>query len=231
MNKSKSEGMPTEDQSVASHAQTGGMTAQNIHIGKSDAVLKAQLKELKKLDKFVVRKGEVELRSTFDLTDMVRFNVRDQARRLTGKPEPEVDQYFADGGSRISLTKVVVNRETPETIAQINPIPGHIWSINITAKYVKNRDKLGRFINSSQLPSSVTDAVKKLDEAVERNSSLLLDIMDERFRANRKNITEHEDTTSSRCGGINNAYWSQFENLKPFADQIGGAVRKFMKAP
>lgn len=217
------------DDSVTSHSQSGGVTAHTINVNSRDPLFEAQLAELSELDQFIAWKNEFELRETFDLPNILRFNVRLQRAEMIGQRDHDAERFFENGAARITLTKVVIRPSPTGGAHQMEPIPGHIYCINISEKYVNNRRKLAQFADSIMLPSEVIDMVKALDATIERNSELMVEVLDERFRSNRRNIIDHEDPKSSRCGGVNNAYWHKFEVFKPLANEIGAAIRKHLK--
>jgi hypothetical protein len=192
-------------------------------------LLEAQLTELREVEDFVARKSEGELRDTFALVETLNWNVRMIRVRMTGNPDPSVDQFFEGGQSRLNTSRVNMKKRVDDGAMSFELIPGRVGVLNVPVKYVESRRTLARFASSPRLPSDVIAGLKRLDDAIEENSLAMMDVLDEAVQADRNRILNYGKGGAPQYAWINNTYWHRFRNLKPLADDIGGAIRKYLR--
>ena len=193
------------------------------------ALFESQLAELREIEEFVGRKDENELRETFDFLRMLNSNVRLVRRSITGNAEPDVDEVFEGGASRVKLPNVKMLPNPEGGIHSFEFIPGRVAMVNLSKRHLENERKLKRFIDSAQVPRDVVEALKKIAAAVEKNVEAMIDLLDEALQASPENFIHHDKPKETRAGWINNQYWRRFENLKPLAAEVSEAIRRHLK--
>lgn len=187
--------------------------------------------ELNEVNDFICKKDENDLRNEFDFPDMLNYNIefakRNIAPQLVSRDaSAQIDAFFLNGQARLDMryakVTVVNNR------AQVDWIPGNIGVINTTQKYAENRKQLATLISSASLPTEVTAALKLLDDAIEKDSTTLIESLNQSLKSDPRNILENSVYGSNWYGSASGLYWRQFIPLRPSADVVTLAVRKAM---
>ena len=108
-------------------------------------------------------------------------------------------------------------------------IPGKIGVINTSKKYVANRQKLTSLISSAALPTEVAASLKLFDDAIEKNSALMIESLNQSVEEDPRNILQNSVYGTPWYGSASGLYWKHFIPLKPRADVITQTVRKAFK--
>jgi hypothetical protein len=190
-----------------------------------------QLRELREIEEFIGKKDENELRETFDLPTILKFNIkfdrRDLVRLIDKSESNEIDRVFSGGQARLDVR--YANISNVNNTAHVEWIPGKIGVINTTAKYVESRKRLNGFILSAKLPSNVVNALKGLDDMIERDLTMMVESLNDRLSDNKDNIIQEFNQSSVFYGGTSGYYWTRFSNLRPEAERISKAIREYLK--
>jgi hypothetical protein len=193
------------------------------------ALLESQLAELREIEDFVARKSEGDLRETFDFPALVDFNTKMVRQSLTGQPEEGVVEFSAGGQSRIDLSRTNFKIGKPGEGHQGSFIPGRVGFINTSRKYAESRATVARMAASPRLPTEIMNGLRRLDATVERNSCTLTAVLDEALQSDDNRILNFGKGGEPQYAWVNNTYWHRFEHLRPVADEIGAAIRKYLK--
>lgn len=196
-----------------------------------DALFNAQLKGLQEIDGFICKKDENALRETFDISNIWKFNIKLVRRGLapklvTPKESNEIDKFFEGGQARLDLRYVKVDTNNP---GRMQLIPGIIGLINTSKKYIESRRLLMQFYSSAELPVNVTNALKVFDKAIEDNSTLMIEVLNESLAENIENIISDDKELSPCFGNTSRLYWSRFIQLKPKADVVSASIRDYLE--
>ena len=108
-------------------------------------------------------------------------------------------------------------------------MPGKIGLIKTSAKYVTNRAFLEKLLSSSQLPKNIAEKLKQFNDVIEQNSVLMIEVLNEELSIDSKNIFENDSYSSPYYGAVSVAYWAKFNDLRPKAEQVSGAIRTYLK--
>lgn len=198
----------------------------------SAQVVEAQLREITRIEEFLTRKDEWSLRETFDFPNIIKYAVLGIGHSLdktTATPESvEEWQGFSLGGRGIIDNRFTMSlgRDVRGTI--MTGKPGCFYAINLSKKHVEARATLSGLCASSQLPSSIIETLKAFDAAVEENVSIVLATINEHLAMDKRFVLEADIVTSPYVGKINATYWARFVRLRPKADDIASATRKYL---
>jgi len=190
-------------------------------------LLEAQLAELREVEDFIARKSEGELRDTFDFPNILEFNVK-MIRRQFGHAEPGVEEFFQGGEGRLDPSRVKLTLGTGGQGHHAEPIDGRVGWINVSAKYVQSRATLNRMADSPRLPTGVIRQLKRLNLAVETNSTTMTAVLDEAMVTDQRRFTNYANGGAPEYAWINNTYWHRFQKLKPIAEDVGAEIRKYL---
>jgi hypothetical protein len=72
------------------------------------------------------------------------------------------------------------------------------------------------------------ETLKAFDAAVEENVSIVLATINEHLAMDKRFVLEADIVTSPYVGKINATYWARFVRLRPKADDIASATRKYL---
>lgn len=130
-----------------------------------DTLTEAQLKFLQGIDEFIGEKDEIELRNTFDFSDILKYNLRFARRNLfpasvSRAQSEDIDRFFVGGRGRIDLRYARVTNVNNR--AEVEWLPGRIGVINTSVKHNESRHKLLQIYSSAQTPASIAAALKIL---------------------------------------------------------------------
>lgn len=191
--------------------------------------IEAQLSEI---NDFICRKSELELRETFDFPQMLKYNIkfvkRNLVQRQISKEESaQIDEFFRNGNGRLDTR--YANIRSINNRAHIDWIPGKIGVINTSARYGEARKKLSSLAASALLPTNLTAALRDFDDTVERDSTLMIESLNQSLAVNPRHIVENDVDGSNWYGSASGLYWSQFVPLRPKADAVTAAIRQVVE--
>jgi len=190
----------------------------------------SQIQEL--LQDFVGGKDEGELWELFDLHGITTFNIRRakasiRPGSLTPAEVAEIDAFFRDGQVYLDNRYCKVVRTAGGFRAE--PIPGKLSTLNLSRKYVTNRQTLAKFQSSPQVPLAVRNALKELDEAVKGNVQVLLSVINDKLAENPDNILCEENANSPLFGATSGAFLAKRIWLKPKQEAVMSAITDYLK--
>ena len=195
-------------------------------------VIESQIREIARIENFVTRKDEWSLRSMFDFPDILRYNmlqIKHSLDKQTATPESaeEARSFFANGQGRMDL-RFMVSLGQGHGGTMMTGKPGCFYYMNVSKTYVDARMTLSGFCASSQLPSSIIEALKEFELAIEANTSLILATINESLAVDKRYILEADLTSSPYLGKTNALYVSRFIKLRPKADDISAKIRTYL---
>jgi hypothetical protein len=85
-------------------------------------------------------------------------------------------------------------------------------------------------MSSATLPADVSGALRLFDDAVEKDSVLMLESLNESLKSDPRNILENSVYGSNWYGSASGFYWQQFIPLRPRADVVALALRNAIEA-
>jgi hypothetical protein len=169
-------------------------------------ILQAQIKTIEEFQSFLDGKDESELQDIFDIKNIIRYNTLIYRQPLDpSMPKALSDAasgYFKDGPVRIDTTKANLTHR-PSGMPDIHVIPNRVALINLSKKNVDARAKLYYFYNSTELSSDIKDSIKSIDDAVDKDLSNVIDILDLFMSTNPQAIIHDDDSGSPLFGSVN----------------------------
>jgi hypothetical protein len=236
--------IPQNERSVSGDCNNIGGDHNNINCWPSDklpaspsvppALFGAQLAALKDIDMMIANKDEYSLRESLDYPNMIAQNVllvksEIIPKSISIKEWKQINEFKGAGSHAIIDNRYINRTRTPNGSTHFEWIPGTIGIIYLSEAHYKRLQRLREFSESSLLPSSVKSALQELIDAVNKNDSLLIDILNEQFRVNPKNITENDVPKSPFLGGVNSPYAARFIYLKPLAEKVSSAISGYLQ--
>ena len=187
-------------------------------------LLSLQLEAIKNLQDFIGGKNEYELDEIFDFNKVVQFNTRMVRQRFAPRTvsqdqAAEIAACFKDGESRVDIRYADIH-ENKSGAPTVKIKPGKVGFINTTRKYIDARRQLAKLAALPGMPLNVVVAVTNLDNTIEKNSDLLVDVLEEKVSENINSIIYDEDVDSPFLGTVNSSYFKKFSPLKTEADGI-----------
>ena len=107
-----------------------------------------------------------------------------------------------------------------KTLSQV--VLPHLYSDNVRV--------LKTYSSSSFVPNDVAEKIKELVHVIETNANLLITVLQKVYKTNPQLFFEHDDPNSPNFHLIDNKYWSNFTNLKPFAEGISLRIREIRES-
>jgi hypothetical protein len=183
---------------------------------------------LEAIDDLVASKDENGLRAQFDFADMLKYNILLAREKLfpqlvSRMQAEDVERYFTGGKARMDLRYARVSNVNNR--AEVEWLPGRIGVINTSAKYNESRSRLIELYSSASVPASVAVALKDLDDVIEKDSTLMIESLNDSMSTNPKYISENDQFGSRFYGSASGAYWTKFVALAP----KGEAVRLYLR--
>ncbi len=188
---------------------------------------------VRELDDMFGSRDETALRQYFGFQEMLAINIAFNTARI---------RYFAKTGStEMSLTPFLVGgRDMQFSLAyDLNSIhrePGSLKAtldINSASILILSRDysvhkaALLKYENASQLPPSVTFAVKEFDRTLQMNVDVMQNLLNDMMRRDHNYFLRNGDVSDPKYHTVIDAiFWSRFNQLRPIADQIRDGLRK-----
>jgi hypothetical protein len=221
---------------VASHCRMRWPIAKrpSAPFGVSEQVFQAQIVEMDKLQEWLDDKSEDELRELFDYPNMLKFNVALAKERLapalmSSNEVKELDAFNQHAKAMVSLQygRLIPHPELKSL--DIIPDEGQTVVINISDKYIEDRNKLSKFKQSLNLPLSVINAVGELDDALIANTQLIMDVLNQDFREDKNYVIFDNSPSSPYYGSTTKRYWNRFTPLQGKAEKIVSTIRAYLK--
>ena len=188
-------------------------------------------KHLQIIDDFIATKDENELRELFDFPDILKYNLRFAKRNLfpssvSKQQSEDIDRFFVDGKGRLDVRFARVSNVNNRV--EVEWLPGRIGVINTSVKYTENRHKLVELYSSAQVPAAIAVALKELDDAIEKDSTLMIESLNESLAPDPRTIFENEQVGTRFYGSASGLYWSHFISLSPKADAVRLWLRDYL---
>jgi hypothetical protein len=199
---------------------------------QNPAVTTAQIQELQHVTQLLGGKDEYQLRGLFDFEGYVKHGLLRAKQIIDPSKVPaaqaaELDRYYAgwiEAAMNPSLANITqLNGGTP----RIEPRPGVPFVFILPRQYSLAKQQLLPFETSPQMPTDIQDAIKDFDKTLDDNAHLLIQVVNEKYSQDKNNILFDDDPNSPYLGATFNTYWSRFVPLKPKADTVLEAIRKF----
>jgi hypothetical protein len=195
-------------------------------------VLDAQLREMMSLEAFLKGKDESALRDTFDLQNMLEFNILFNRQRIAPQSMSveqikKMKDYFRDGKGVISRVYATIT-VTDNKVANVSYPPGTIVYINTSAYYQSQREKLNAFIASPLLPSSVTKALEELNATLDKDIDIMFTTFNDQYRENPMIFVKRDSFSDPFYGRLEGYYWSAFQPLEPEAVEATRQIREYL---
>lgn len=183
----------------------------------------AQLEQLIEIDAFIGNKDETRLRETFDLPDMIKFNILKAKGQLftwglTDEEAKTLNEFFAGGQAQIDTRYAKLSNVN--NAAKYEEIPGKFGLINLSKKYVENLKRLNELIASATIPDDVKKALTDFRDTVTADTTLMFDVINDCFQANPAQLLQNEAYGQPFYGSVTGAYATRFALLRPKADLI-----------
>lgn len=199
----------------------------------SPVLLESQIRDLQFLNEFIAQKDELGIRETFDLPELLKYNLKFARLKLipesySTESSAEIDKFFKGGQARIDIRYATLFRAAGTGAVRYEPIPGKFGILNLSSKFVTNFATLQRYESTSLLPSDVITTVKKLRETIDEDLTLMFVVINERFAHDKNNLLFEDDYSSPYYGATSAVYWERFKQLRPIAEQLTVAMRKYL---
>lgn len=188
---------------------------------------------LEDIDDFIASKDENGLREQFDFPDMLKYNILYARRNLFPKlvslhQSEDIDRYFTGGQARIDTRYAKVSNVNNR--ADVEWIPGRIGVISTSAKYNTSRHHLAELYSSASTPAPVANALKDLDDVVEKNSTWMIESLNDSLSTDPRYISENDTAGSRFYGSASGAYWTKFTPLSSKGDTVRISLRVYLSA-
>lgn len=191
-------------------------------------IAEAQVKELQAVGEFIARKDEMALRETFDLPNILAYNIKMVRRgivpsQVSPSESQQIDDYFKGGQARLDAR--FMNVQTINHRIDAHFIPGKIGIINTSSKYIQSRAQLAQYCASPLLPSPVIQALNEFDETIERDMVLMIESLNDSLSSDPRNIIENDQVGSNWLLSAWGLYWTHFHNLRPKSEKVSSEIR------
>jgi hypothetical protein len=196
-----------------------------FHVGKSvpEPLLTSQIEEIKQLEDFIGGKDETGLRELFDFPRILRYDIlfskRNLAPDLTTKEQSqEIDNIFHDGNGLIDARYSNFLRINNGGL-HYEPREGCLGALNTTKKFADSKQELMQFEASPLIPIKIRISLQELDKTIEEDKTELVEVLNEKYQEDPKNIIYEDDADTPFFGVTTSAYWDRFKPLKPIVDR------------
>ena len=190
----------------------------------------AQMAVIKELDAFIVEDDEMSLRKKFGFPEMVEKNIRGNINNLhryrrTGQlthyvlppGETLIDSRFANGHIR---------RQGGAFLADFDDTT--VFFILLPKDHSDAVAHLKKIENSPELPTSILGTLKEFDAAVSQNNTYLIEVQNAAMNESHDYFLEYYNPGSPYFHKIDDIYLGKFIQLRPKADKVRDAIRKFL---
>ena len=212
----------------AARAAEGGHKDNARNPGPSDA---AQLEQMREIDIFIGTKDENELRQTFDLQNMIKYNtLMAKGQLFPGSLSPkegkEIDDFFAGGQAQIDVRYAKLTNVN--NAARYERIPGKFGLINLSKKYAESLRRLNEFVASAMIPDDAKKALSDFRDTLVADTSLIFDVINDCFQTNPNQVFQNDTYGAPFYGSVVGAYAVRFLPLRTKADAVSSAIRKHL---
>ncbi len=192
----------------------------------------AQIQELQRVTELLGGKDEYALEQTFDFHGYVKFGLLRAKQvvdpdKVSKAQSDEMEQYFQNWIAAVmnpSLTRIT---QVNEGVPRVEPQPGVPFIFRLPRAYSLAKAQLLPFETSPEMPKDIQEAIKDFDRTLDENAHLLITVVHEKLTQDKNNIILEDDPNSPYLGVTLTAYWKRFSPLKPKADAVLAAIRKF----
>lgn len=190
----------------------------------------AQKEKISELEKLIIGRNEMELRTMFGFPLMMEANI---------KMNIALVRHLKEGGTEpVDLRQFTIGTEFLAThlshyggaMASDDPLNGkRVHALRLPSQYSSAKQQLFAFENSPELPTSITTAIKNFDDVVGKNANQLLEVLDETIGKDPNYYLRYDDVSSpDYFHKIDGIWFERFIQLKPEADKITNAIRQFL---
>jgi hypothetical protein len=95
-------------------------------------------------------------------------------------------------------------------------------------RYNESRRTLVELYSSAQVPALIAVALKDLDDVIEKNSTLMIESLNESLAQDPRSIIESEQIESPFYGSASGSYWMKFIPLGPKVDAARFGLRDYL---
>jgi hypothetical protein len=205
--------------------QSNGETTKPIH----ESLFNAQLQQVLSLQNFIGGKDEIDLRNLFDLIEVVNLNLLHNKFLILKKTDElsAIDARFA-GGEDAMFPEAYIVTQDPKTLKTTGILkPGWIGVLKKTKKYDDNKRELEQYTSSMQMPSEILDKVRIFHFSILASIKTIFDVLNQWYKEDSNYVAQFDNVNSRYGSVIQNNIWKQI-NLKPLADDIVAATRKYL---
>lgn len=201
----------------------------------SQQLFTIQLNRLREIQEFLEGKSEYDLREVFDLNNVAKYNFKKVAITTTPKAFAqsaidEVETFFKDGNFNFSLRySRILSMGNANHPPMLQEIPGKIARVYFSRKYVLARQQFQRLVSFTETPSSIRKKMNRFNEALDQNTDILLDLINENLDEDPDRLVHSDDPASPYNGAASNTYTSHSVQLKPLADDAIAEIRKYLR--
>lgn len=212
--------------------QSGSGNVQNNYIGDRETesgrlVSQAQFAKMAEVEAFFGGKEEGDLRELFDLPTILNKNIEAQIVRMrfikAGRESEFFYSNYTDNGQWIMWAKEGHVTTGPSGV-HLNAGPKDVLHLVTTAKFQLAKRRIVEFANSAFVPESVKVQIKSFDAVIDRDTELMIRVLDERMHEDENYFFLYLDMQSRYYGVIVSDFATRVEHLKPPAEQILLAV-------
>ncbi len=193
----------------------------------------SQMQEIKEVERFIAEPDELVLRGQFGLNEMLDMNIKlvtDMvASAKEGRPRSqELMNYTAN-----KMVMVVKDLTTGHVTRhggtfQLNGDVNSVFEVVLPSSYSINIRKLQKFEASPELPTSIIQALKGFDAAIDGDAELLASVENDALKKDPNYFLHFDDTTSPFFHVVDTIYLDKFVELRPKADKVRDAIRQFL---
>jgi hypothetical protein len=148
------------------------------------------------------------------------------ANGLSPDETKEIDKFFAGGQAQIDIRYAKLSNVN--NAAHYERIPGKFGLINLSKKYAENLKRLNEFVASAMIPDDVAKALANFRDTVTADTSLIFDVINDCFQANPNQVFQNETYGAPLYGAVTGAYAVRFLPLRPKANAVNAAIRKYL---
>lgn len=109
--------------------------------------------------------------------------------------------------------------------------PGTVAILFTTKAYEDAKSRLSQYALSAYLSDSLRSALTALDNRINSNMSLMVEVLDDEYKINPRLLLDYKKETSPYFAGASNAYWREFQPLRPAVEKVSNAIRARLTGP
>jgi hypothetical protein len=211
-----------------------GLDEINRHLSEagSPKISETQTEALREVDQFIGEPDEMTLREEFGLNEMMRMNIKlvqDMVANSKGKGprSEELLHYAQDKESMLVADRLGGHLSRRGGAFQLTGDASTVFQVVLPFAYSSTIRRLGKLEASSELPTSVIQALKNFDTAIISNVEMLARVEDDALKKDPNYFLLYDDSNSPFFHEIDALYFRKFVLLRPKADKVRDSVRKF----